>query len=146
MAGDTRIRFGKARIEHRGFTELFKRIDRVGLDTMEVSKDVFAAATKRVLARSQALVPVDRGHLRASGRVSKPRVNKRTRVVTASVNYGGAVLKRLAPDEPEIYGIVVHEDPTGRGFKFLERPMVAEKAAVMEELRRRIASKLGRRR
>lgn len=144
MAGDTRIRFGKARIELRGFTKLFTRVDRIGLDTVDVSKDVYAAAIKRVLARSQSQVPVDKGNLRASGRVSKPRVNKRTRVVTASVNYGGTVLKRLAPGEPMIYGIVVHEDPTGSGFKFLERPMVAEKAAVMGDLQRRIKARLER--
>lgn len=142
MAGDTTIKFGKATVRLTGLTDLFKRIDRIGLNTMDVSKDVFADAARKVLAKSQALVPVDKGNLRASGRVSKPRVNKRTRVVTASVNYGGSVLKRLAPDEPAIYGIVVHEDPTGNGFKFLERPMVAEKAAVMSDLQRRIASRL----
>jgi hypothetical protein len=43
-----------------------------------------------------------------------------------------------------IYGIVVHEDPTGSGFKFLERPMVAEKAAVMGDLQRRIKARLER--
>ena len=142
MAGGTTIKFGKATVRLTGLTDLFKRIDRIGLNTMDVSKDVFMDAARKVLAKSQALVPVDEGNLRASGRVSKPRVNKRTRVVTASVNYGGSVLKRLAPDEPEIYGIVVHEDPTGNGFKFLERPMIAEKAAVMSDLQRRIASRL----
>jgi len=92
MAGDTTIRFGKARIQLTGLTELFRRVDRIGLNVMDVTKDVFADATKRVFAKSQALVPVqaiDGGQLKLSGRISKPRINKRTRVVTASVNYGG---------------------------------------------------------
>lgn len=144
MAGDTVIRFGKAKIEIRGLSALLKRLERMGEDAQKVAVDVFANGTQRVYTRSQSEVPVKEGHLKASGRISKPRVNKKTGVVTASVNYGGSRLKRLAPNEPEIYGIVVHEDPTGPGFKFLERPAMAEKRSVMIALERQIAAKMER--
>ena len=144
MAGATTIRFGKATIRLTGFDELFKRLNRVGGDASVAAMEVFGGATKRVFAKSQSAVPVDEGNLKASGRISKPRLNTKTRVVTASVKYGGPKLKRLAPDEPVIYAIAVHEDQGGRGFKFLERPMLSEKSAVMGELHRRIAAKVER--
>ena len=141
---DKTISFGKARIQLNGFDALFKRLNRVGGDAMEAAKEVFSDGTKRVYAKSQSRVPVDEGNLKASGRISKPRVNRKTRVVTASVIYGGAKLKRLAPDDNPLYAVAVHENQGGRGFKFLENPMNSEKSAVMGDLHRRIAAKVGR--
>lgn len=143
MAGATTMRFGKATIRLEGFTDLSRQLNKVGGNAQEAAKEVFASATRRVYAKSQALVPVDEGNLKASGRISKPRVNRKTQVVTASVNYGGTPLRRLAPDEPAFYAVAVHEDSSHPGFKFLERPMVAEKAAVMRDLSNRIAARIG---
>ncbi len=144
MAGATTIRFGKAKIEIRGFEELFNRLSKVDDNARRGAVDAFRAATTRVLAKSQANVPVEDGNLKASGRKSKPRINKRTLRVTASVNYGGPRLARLAPDEPPLYGIFVHENPSGRGYKFLERSMLADKRNVMSDLANRIAHRVER--
>lgn len=144
MAGATNIRFGKASIRITGLNELFRALEGVGGNGQEAAVEVFDTATQRVFQKSQANVPVEEGNLKASGRRSKPRISKRTGRVTASVNYGGSRLHRLAPDEPQIYGIAVHEDPTGRGFKFLEKAMLSEKRSVMIELERRIVARLGK--
>ena len=141
MTVDKTIRRGKATLKLEGFDDLFRRLDRVGGDAQKAAVEVFGGAAKRVFAKSQSRVPVDKGNLKKSGRITKPRVNKKG-LVTASVTYGGAKLKRLAPNEPFLYALAVHEDPSGPGFKFLEIPMVAEKSAVMRELERRIAGKL----
>jgi hypothetical protein len=149
MAGSTTIRYGKATIRLEGFTELFAYLNRVGGNAREAAIEVFNAGTQRVYAASQSIVPVspeDGGQLKASGRVSKARVSKKD-VVTASVNYGGTVLARLAPGDNPLYGIVQHEDLSAKHShgeaKFLEKPMVAQRELIMNELKVRIAAKLG---
>lgn len=142
MAGDTVIRRGKATIKIEGMTALFRRLNKLGDNAADAAVDAFSSGGKRLFARSQDLVPVDTGALKASGRFSKPRVNKRTGVVTASVVYGGQKLARLAPGDSPLYAIAVHEDPTGRGFKFLERPALAARAEVERELSSRIAKRV----
>lgn len=147
MAGDTVIRHGKATIRLQGFNDLLRRLEKVDDDAMEAAKEAFNGAVARVLTKSQALVPVDEGHLKASGRLSKARVAKRTGRVTASVTYGGAPLDRRTGRSPDLRAIVVHEDlglkhPGGGEAKFLEKPAVAEKEVVLAELGRKLQQKL----
>ena len=143
MAGDTTIRFGKAKIQLTGFTDLFRKLDRLGFDMLEVADDVFKNGQRKVLAKALSAVPERLGHLKASGRASKPRINKRTKVITASVNFGGKQLQEKT-GRSEIYPIVIHEDPTHAGYKFLEKSMLAEKAAAMAALEARVARKVER--
>jgi hypothetical protein len=141
---DKTFRFGKMKIQLSGMGDLFRKLDRLGEDVNEAGFEVFDAATKRVFGKSQQTIPVLTGAGKQSGRRSKPRISRRTGVITASVSYGGAPLTRLAPNEPSIYLLAVHEDPNHRGYKFLERPMTAEKANVLRDLERRVATRIKR--
>lgn len=137
---DITIRRGNATIRLTGLGDLFKKLQKVSPSAQEAGKRVLTAAAKRVYAKSQALVPVDRedgGQLKASGKVNQARAAKRTGRVTASVIYGGARLALLTGDNP-IYAIVQHEDLTLKHdqgqAKFLEKPFVSEQANVMADL------------
>lgn len=80
------------------------------------------AAAEVILAASQPLVPVDKGDLKASGRVEDSGI-------------GAAIVYDAASPEGYPYGIKQHEDltlhhPNGGQAKFLEAPMHSEAAVV----------------
>lgn len=149
MAGATRIRHGKGKITLRGFNELYRALNVVDENAQEAGREVLNAAVERVFQKSQALVPVapeDGGQLKASARKSKARISRRSGSVTASVQYGGSRLLKIAPNDNPIYAIVQHEDLTlkhSRGeAKYLEKPALAERERVERELADRIMRKI----
>lgn len=141
------FRHGKVTVTFSGFNELFNKLDHLGVNILETAKNVFNDAGPRVLRASQNLVPVDEGHLRASGRFSKARSNKKD-VVTASVSYGGGPLDRLTGKAQDLRAVMVHErlelKHTGGQAKYLEAPFLAAKEGIMETLRAKIAAMVER--
>ena len=140
------IRHGKATIRVEGFAEILKKLNAAGGNAAEAAKDTFDAATPRILAKSQSLVPTETGALKASGRRSNARQSKKG-VITASVSYGGPPLDRRSGRSNDLRAIVVHEDtsmkhPGGGEAKFLERPFLEEKEAVMNELHNKVRAAL----
>ena len=144
MAGDTVIKNGKATITITGLSALYATLRKVSPRAQEVGVDVLNRGAGRVFAVSQESVPVGgidpKGELKASGRLYKARVSKRSGRVYATITYGGARLE--SKGEHAIVAIVQHENLSFKhshgGPKFLERPFLAEKEHVMDDLGRRI--------
>lgn len=141
MAGATVISKGKASIKITGLGELFAKLRRVSPIAQEQGMRILNSAGERVFARSQAEAPVDDedgGQLRASGRFYRARVSKRSGRVYASITYGGARLRRLAPGDNPLYAIVQHERldlKHQRGSaKYLERPFIADRDRTKDAL------------
>lgn len=93
------------------------------------------AAAQHILAKSQELVPVDTGALKASGHVEHDGTS-------AAIVYDA-----VAPDD-YAYGIRQHEDlslnhPHGGQAKYLEQPMHTELEAVAAIVAAEIRKALG---
>lgn len=146
---DITIRRGSASLEITGINDLFKVIDSLGGNIIEVAKRVFADGAERLLQASHALVPEDTGDLKDSGVVWGPKVKDRGpfggAIITAGVSYGGFALSKLNDDRDafDMRAVMAHEDlsashESGQA-KFLEQPAAAINAQILDDLRAEIA-------
>lgn len=78
-----------------------------------------------LLARTQEVVPVISGKLKASGRRTEAEINPSTGAISASVIYGNS-------DAP--YAARVHEIPTGQHPKFVERPLMDLESEILNHI------------
>lgn len=91
-----------------------------------------------VLNESKKIVPVDKGTLKDSGRVERPKVDGDG--VEVEIGYGGA-----ASD----YALIVHENMNarhadGKSAKYLEIPVKAAETTFVKDVLRRYARNLRR--
>lgn len=151
-SGATTIKRGKASIKVTGLDPLILNILKLSPAVQKVAAGKMNKVLDTLFSKSQAMVPVDPedgGQLKSSGRKNKARINKRGSV-TGSVQYGGARLKRLAPDDNPLYAIAMHEDTGVRHItgsaKYLEKPTLLVKQSFMADMGRAImeaANRLG---
>lgn len=137
------MRYG---VELRGLEKLVKKTSRLEGGDAALAQAMYAEATL-ILNESKKIVPVATGNLRASGMVKPPVTGKGK--ASVEITYGGAA----AP-----YALFVHEIPpnsggrwgtgmthaSGKSFKFLEIPVMANKDKFVEGVRARVAELLER--
>lgn len=94
----------------------------------ETGKALRSVGTEKIYEPSQALVPVETGALRDSGRIRA--TTAQSRGVSLKISYGGSE----AP-----YAVIIHEDlrlkhPNGGSAKYLERPLMQAKPTIGRDL------------
>jgi hypothetical protein len=124
-------------IQIKGVEAALKAIKGVAKDTGIKIADGLQDAAQILYDKSQELVPVDSGRLKASGQITSN--NKKGLGAELTVDYGG-------PEAP--YAFIVHElldlhhvPPTQA--KYLERAATLVKAKMQRALKRKIAVNMG---
>lgn len=112
----------KGRVSVKGVSQFVGSLAEFGEEFLEKGKQALAAELEEILKATIPITPMDTGALRASGRVFKPRFNKRQKLVKFDVVFGGVVRKGKLVN----YAAEVHENPKGVVFKkgeekFLEK-------------------------
>lgn len=96
-----------------GLKRATRALDVVGDKIIEAAIKATEHELEKLLADAKANTPVDTGRLQRSGRVFKPRVNKRRGTISFQVIFGGiSVMGRFVD-----YAFIVHEThPTKSKF------------------------------
>lgn len=132
------------RVQVRGLAKTQAALDKVGKEAPKALGSAFFQIGEEIIGLAkEKFVPVDFGHLRASGFVELPKITRRG--ATVEIGFGGpAGVGNVGGDSNRIsvgYAIIVHENPrAGRtggvspqgkpyktfstvgGWKFLEKP------------------------
>lgn len=122
-----------AGVKVTGVQQVLTAISKAKVDTGKTIAAGLEACAGVVYRKSQKLVPVDKGRLKASGRYGVSGVG---RAAKAFVEYGG-------PDAP--YALYVHEDMTKRHpvgqAKFVEDAVRQTRGTMASIMRRMIKAK-----
>lgn len=123
------------RVELEGADKLGRLFSRAGTAVQQRALDKAMVDTATtVLNESKRIVPVDKGTLRASGRVESPK--RDSTGVEVEITYGGAASQ---------YALIVHEDPNarhknGQTYKYLERPVMEYSEKFVRSVLERFAT------
>ena len=117
-----------ASFEIHGLNELLANLQRLGVDTTQVTAPALVQEAEAIMTASKQIVPVKQGVLRSSGYVAPPEIHGND--VSVELGYGGA-----ASD----YALVQHErldfnHPGGGQAKFLEVPFMAAERGMGQRL------------
>jgi hypothetical protein len=119
-----------------GVKELQTRLQTAAERAMAPLAAALYAEGLDIMAKTLPVTPKDKGYLRASGRVQKPRIEGMAIVV--QLGFGAS------------YSIFVHEAPPelnwtapGTGPKFLERTVLAAIPGLSERMAARVAATYG---
>lgn len=102
----------KGKVSVKGVSKFVFNLQEFGFEFLEAGKKALAAELQLILQETLKITPKDTGALRESGRVFKPRSNKRAELVSFDIVFGGVSRRGKFVD----YAAIVHENP--KGFKF----------------------------
>lgn len=111
-------------LESLGVSAMLGRFEKMQKDVPKAIDKALFTEANRIFRKSQRIVPVDKGFLRASGVVEGP-VNHEV-----LIGYGGPAAS---------YALIVHEDPdakhkSGKSYKYLETPFMEALAGMESRL------------
>jgi len=97
--------------------QVMKQMQRVSDAGVEAALKATEEEVKMILDDAKANTPIDRGHLVTSGRMFKPRINKKQGTASFQVVFGGITVSAEGGSRFVDYAVIVHEThPTKSQF------------------------------
>lgn len=133
----------------KGDKELARKLKRLEQESADHVGRALRVEGERIMTRSKRdFVPVDLGTLRSSGTVSGP--TRKGKDLTIDLSYGGAaaayalaVHEHPSGSSPRSWeGATVTFSPSGRGPKYLERPLMEAIPGLPQRLAAALVSEL----
>jgi len=120
-------------VDFDGVSQLGAMFDKLAGKGMEpIVNRALVQVSQNVLNASKAIVPVDTGTLKNSGRVEKPK--SEGSLTTVEITYGGAASQ---------YALIVHENPSathkgGQTYHYLKIPFDAATPTFERDIKERL--------